>query len=284
MHNNKKLIFTLSVGLLVLFASFHGRANKDEKTSIAKLEEFLQVPIVGSPRKIDVVLVAINSSEEELITLSRGDNRLKVDIFKQIKSLKRNPTAGANARPYQSRSEELIDTCVIVYSTSAKVDSVKNTTLHHEVGHCFQNYLSYDFEETEKKCSIYGERAKLCDQHKVRNLWNRYNQEQMAELTAAILEFKLNGNFKWLKLRIGDYNFKYNLPAYSLGKPLLEEFETFVNSKLKIDSKFFDKMTSFQAIDYVHDQYFVPNALSEDSFNEMCKERQKNYKGLKIKC
>jgi hypothetical protein len=283
MHIKEKLTFILSVGLIALLASFHGRANKEE-VSTAKLEKFLQLPTVDSPRRIDVVLVASNSSEEELINLSHDDDRLKVDIVRQINSLKRNPTADANARPYQSRSEGLRDTCVIVYSSSVKVNSVNNTTLHHEVGHCFQNYLSYDFEGTEKKCSTYGERAKLCEHDRVRNLWNRYNQEQMAELTAAILEFKLNGNFKWLNLRISDYEFKYNLPAYSLGKPLLEGFEAFVYSKTNIAPDFFDKMTSFQAIDYVHDQYFVPNALAENSFNEMCNQRQKSYKGPQIKC
>lgn len=280
----KKGLVSSLVGFLILIISIHGSANEDINNSLKQLEELIQNQHVSEPKRIDIIWVPINSSKKELEAISSGDNKLQIAINKQIQRLKRDPTANASAMAYQFSSGIPTDKCVIVYSPSEIINSGNATTLRHELGHCFQNYLAYDVSSNGKQCSTFGKKARLCEHHTTRNLWNRYNQELMTELTTAILEFKKNGHFQWLNERIKDYEFKFNLPAYSLGKPLLDEFEKFVTSKVAADKNLFEKMNVFQAVDYIHEQYFLPNALSEKVFDKKCQERKSKYKQLEINC
>lgn len=286
---SKEKIYAVFVVTAMILIVFVFTTNEEKDTSIkAQLEALLQIPTVDSPRKIDILLVASNISEKEIDELVSGDNHMKKNINIQIERLNQMTQTNAIARPYASPAVDNLDTCVIIHLPSGDTDLSYETTLRHEVGHCFQNYLIYDLDDTKNKCSNFGEITHLCDEHdehdEKRSLWNRYNQEQMAELTTAILEYKMHKNFDWLRNRISAYEFKYNLPEYSLGEPLLYGFESFVTAKIKIDSKFFEKMTSFDAIEYIYYHYFTPNALTEKSFNEECQARKKEPNFSYIHC
>lgn len=291
--------FKLEVATLVTLSSvltsfsvnaLNSEVAKSNVLTGAEAQSLLQMAKVNSFRQIDVVLVPSTSTKEEVDELSHGNQSLKQTIKTQIYKLSQSKNANAMTLPYQVEQHKKHDVCVIAYQIptldKGTVD-VKdlNQTLRHELGHCYQNYL-IDTKHASKDYYSYGQLTGLHspatlwgDSNKTaRSTWNRYNQEVFAELTTATLEYRKNHNFDWLNERISDYEYKYNLPVYSLGEPLLIGFKTFVEAKVKKNPSYFDELGVFEAIDDVYENYFLPNALKRVDFIELCQRRKEEEK------